>query len=269
MFLKNLRLENVRCFEDLTLDFEQADSSSRRKSNNRKWTILLGENGTGKSTVLRAAALITCGSSALADVLGEPKDWIRRGKRSCRISATLETKEGEEREIFLELKTSDSIVKVISAAQRGLMPLDDALANSERSYFVVGYGSARRLASDKSIGRERSYYRSTRARSVATLFDPEASLNPLESWAMELDYGSGHDGMKAVRSALSSFLPGMTFDRIDKKQKQLLFKRPTDPFRFRSSPMDIRTWPPGLVTFCIAYIRSSRTTNNPSKRVGC
>lgn len=229
MFLKQLRLENVRCFEELTLDFEREALNRRRASNNRKWTILLGENGTGKSTVLKAAGLVTCGSSALTDVLSDPKDWIRRGQPSCRISATLETKAGDEREIYLEMKESESISRVISNARKGLEPLDDALENTQRNYFVVGYGSSRRLASDTSIGPERSHYRSPRARSIATLFDSEAQLNPLESWAMELDYESGQEGLDAVQSALSSFLPGMTFDHIDKKAKQLLFKTPDGP----------------------------------------
>ena len=60
MFLKRLALENVRSIRRLELDFGVEESDQ-----NRKWTLLLGENGAGKSTVLRAAALVMSGSDAL------------------------------------------------------------------------------------------------------------------------------------------------------------------------------------------------------------
>lgn len=227
MFLKRLSLERVRCFSKLELDFEKVDdTASRKKSNNRKWTIVLGENGTGKSTILRAAALVTAGSSALADILGSPKDWIKRGAKSCRISAVIETAEGEERELSLELRDRDTIGAVLKRADESLSLLDDALEHTDRNYFVVGYGSSRRLNTGASFGRKGTGYRDVRANNIATLFNQEAELNPLESWAMQLDYERGKAGLKTVQSALSSFLPGLTFKQIDKRRKELLFQTP-------------------------------------------
>lgn len=225
MFLKHLELHNVRCFEHLVLDFTPTEGPTRN-SNNRKWTIVLGQNGTGKSTILRAAALITSGSSALPDLLGEAREWIRQGADSCRISATITTKEGQERRLEIQMNESDSRSRLISRAHDSLATLDNALEHSERNYFVAGYGSSRRLASEATFGQKGSQFRSVRAQAISTLFDHEASLNPLESWAMELDYQAGESGVKAVQSALSSFLPGMRFERIDKERKQLLFKTP-------------------------------------------
>jgi AAA15 family ATPase/GTPase len=50
MFLKKIHLQNFKGLEDIELSFEtlQAD--------NRKWTLILGENGTGKSNLLKAIA---------------------------------------------------------------------------------------------------------------------------------------------------------------------------------------------------------------------
>lgn len=225
MFLRRLALHDVRCFDRLELDFAN-DADSSRTVGNRKWTIVLGPNGTGKSTILRAAALITSGSAALPDLLGDARDWIRNGARSCRIEATIATKQGQERHIWLEFGTRDSRSQIISRAQETLAPLDAALAHTERSFFVAGYGSSRRLAGEATLGQKGSRFRSRRAQSVATLFDREASLNPLESWAMELDYQAGRAGLKTVQTALSGFLPGMRFERIDKERKVLLFKTP-------------------------------------------
>ena len=45
MYLKSLRLENIACFEELDLDFTDENGEPC------KWVVLLGENGTGKSSI--------------------------------------------------------------------------------------------------------------------------------------------------------------------------------------------------------------------------
>ena len=51
MFLRNLKIENFRNIESLELDFGTGEQP-------RKWTYILGENGTGKTNLLRAIALL-------------------------------------------------------------------------------------------------------------------------------------------------------------------------------------------------------------------
>ena len=66
MFLKEIRLRNFRCFDDLTISFVKEGGGTR------KWTILLGENGSGKSNLLKGIALIPVGSDAIPELLGGP-----------------------------------------------------------------------------------------------------------------------------------------------------------------------------------------------------
>ena len=65
--------------------------------------FLLGENGTGKSTILKGIMVITSGSDALNDLLGEPSDWIQHHKSYCELSAVLVTQELEERLLQLRI----------------------------------------------------------------------------------------------------------------------------------------------------------------------
>ena len=220
MFLKSIKLLNVRCFKHLELDFTKDDGSIR------KWTILLGANGTGKSTILRALGLITAGSDSLAEVIGDPAYWIRNGSNSCQIEAMLQTREGEEHQLILKIPRNDSLTDILSRTKSSLQPLNDALSRSNSNYFVAGYGASRRLASDRTLRRKSSSYRYRRAQSVATLFDNDALLDSLEAWAMDLDYLKNDRGIKTVRSVLSSFLPGLKFENIDKERGSLLFKTP-------------------------------------------
>jgi len=65
MKISRLILENVCCYEHLDISFYNSDDDGVEYL--RKRTIILGNNGTGKSTILRSIALLLCGSSALGE----------------------------------------------------------------------------------------------------------------------------------------------------------------------------------------------------------
>ena len=220
MFLKSIRLNNVKCFSDITLSFKDEDDDLR------KWTLLLAENGAGKSTLLKAIALATSGSDAIGDLLGEPSDWIRYKTQGCKISAVLVTEEGREREIHLRIAPKDTRADVIVNNKQSLAWLDDALSQTEPNYFVLGFGASRRFSTVNGRRTKTSVFTNKRAQSVATLFDPDAAATSLDSWAMDLDYLDNRTGMETAREVLSGLLPGIKLHRIDKQSGQLLFETP-------------------------------------------
>lgn len=218
MFLHRLVLENVRSIEHLDLSFSTTSATTR------KWTFLLGENGTGKSTILRSIALLMAGSEALPELLVDTAGWIRRGAPSCRLHARIVTAQGEERDIEIVMNTGDSIRGVFSRNQETLDLLDRAIAHAARNYFTVGYGVSRRFSSDTYARRTSAeVFKHPRAQRVSTMFAPDATLNPLDTWAMDLDYRR-KDGLQIVRNALDDFLPNVRFHGIDKEKRQLLFE---------------------------------------------
>ena len=129
MFLKEIRLKNVRCFDDLVLSFakEPNEDEKAKQEGIRHWTVILGENGAGKSTILRAIALVTAGSDAVSELLGDPRSWVGYRKKFCEIEATLATKAGEERRVALRIEKGDSISRVIKRNSENLELLDAAL----------------------------------------------------------------------------------------------------------------------------------------------
>jgi energy-coupling factor transporter ATP-binding protein EcfA2 len=219
VFLRWLSIQNVRSIERLDMPFTAEDGDSR------KWTLLLGENGCGKSTVLRAIALVLAGSDALPDLLGRPDDWLRLGASNATIEAELVTaRDSQARHVRLTIHRGDTISKIFSRNQESLRDLDSAISHADRNYFVVGYGVSRRLSADPSVTvAQASSFRNPRAQNVATLFSADTVLNPLESWAMDLDYRRGKAGLSIVRDALDGLLPEATFDRIDRRRRRLLF----------------------------------------------
>lgn len=217
MFLKKIHLKNFKCLSDIELSFEKTSTQ------NRQWTLVLGENGTGKSNVLKAIALVTCGSNALGELLGDTDSWIRNGEDTCRIDAVLGTKKGEIREISLVINRKDNFSNIITNNRESLHLIDDAIEYAERNYFIVAYGASRRLPSENFSNFEKSS-NGNRSGNVRSLFNNSYSLNPLTSWIIDLDYRSGEQGIAIVKDALDDFLPSASFHSIDKLKKQVLFK---------------------------------------------
>lgn len=218
MFLRRIELTNVRCFRTIDLPLVNESGGTRR------WTLLMGENGVGKSTVLRAIGLVLAGSAALAELLGEPDSWIRAGESECSMSADMETADGEARHVALRIRRGETIKSVYENNRETLDLLDRATARAARNYMVIAYGASRRLSSTTlSVQPVTSRFQHPRANNVATLFSPDAMLNPLETWAMDLHYRLQDEGLRIVDEAMRKLLPGMTFKGVDRTRRDLLF----------------------------------------------
>ena len=218
MFLRHLRIQNLRSIQALDLSFEAGGTG-------RKWTYLLGENGTGKSSVLRSVALALAGSDSAAELVGDPNEWIRLGSDEARIEVRYANLQSDERHASLSFERGMTALDFAVRNRPDLEQIDAAVAKADRNYFVVGYGVTRRPQSSRhSFGETASPFRSPRARSTATLFNSEVTLISLEQWAMDLEYRRGRTGLAAVRKALDGLLPEVKFDSIDREQRRLMFR---------------------------------------------
>jgi predicted ATP-dependent endonuclease of OLD family len=235
MFLRRIRIKNMRAISELDLSFESSGttdldevSGSRRELEGeaRKWTLLLGENGCGKTTLLRAAALILAGSDALAELLQEPDSWIREGATECEIAIDFCTKKNEDRHASLVFSRGQKLKDIFSRNRQSMDRLDAALEHTTRSYMVCGYGASRRLtAGSKSVTRT-SPFKNVRSQAVGTMFSNDAELNPLQEWAVDLHYRKENEGLRLVEDVLKDLLPGLKFKEIDRSKRELIFETP-------------------------------------------
>jgi predicted ATPase len=217
MFLQRLHLRDVRSIEDLELTFRQSDGTPR------PWTFVLGQNGVGKSTILRAIALVSSGGEALAELVGDPDGWIRLGKRSATIELDYATAKGARRSATLVLRRGSGLQGFLSDNKKQLTSLDRAIEHADRNYFVVGYGVSRRNSSELVSFSASSPFRTVRAQNVATLFSADASLTSVQQWAIDLHYRRGAGAIDTIKASLDAIMPGVTFERIDREAKQLIF----------------------------------------------
>jgi uncharacterized protein (TIGR02646 family) len=151
-FLSKVRIKGVRAISDLTLDL------SRPESAEAPWVVLLGENGTGKSSILQSIAVALGGPNR---VYTSPNRMIRQGRVSASISLTMSG--GEQMRVDLR------------KGRRGF----EFTGLGVRS-AVLAYGATRLLPPSGHGGSR------TRVFKVRNLFDPTAPLIGVQRWLTSL-----------------------------------------------------------------------------------
>ena len=74
MYVKSISMENVKGFRALEFDFERPDNTFAG------WTVFVGGNASGKSTLLKALALSLIGPDVGRQLIVSPSGWIAPGE---------------------------------------------------------------------------------------------------------------------------------------------------------------------------------------------
>ena len=84
LYLSRVQLSNVRCFDSLDIALAHLDNEPTG------WNLILGDNATGKSTLLRSIAMGLCDEASAAGLLKESDEgYIRRGETKATIRISL------------------------------------------------------------------------------------------------------------------------------------------------------------------------------------
>lgn len=200
MHLRRLKLENLKRIQSLDLRFVRADDQVR------PWTVIIGENGTAKTTILQAIALAAAGTRQVNTLGGSVTPFLlnRRVKKPAdmRIDATFGFSD-------IALSTPDVLPGLVVPYPRGLRlrsevglpagasqlearswyeadedlpapaskidPLDRARDRHQSLWFVAGYGVERHLPK-ASARPELSFPETDRLR---PLFEPDVGLTSM------------------------------------------------------------------------------------------
>lgn len=81
--IKRLTLHNIKCFRHVTLTFD-------RGSESRPWTLLVGDNGVGKTTVLQCIALCALGPELANKMFRRPENMLRAGSEKGYMEAVFD-----------------------------------------------------------------------------------------------------------------------------------------------------------------------------------
>jgi AAA15 family ATPase/GTPase len=81
MYIQSIEIENIRSLKNFKLTLNSEKYAG--------WHVLLGENGSGKSTVLQAVALALVGEKNAEALRLNWEDWLKRGKDNGAIKIKL------------------------------------------------------------------------------------------------------------------------------------------------------------------------------------
>lgn len=136
MRIRKLSVRNVKILADQTFSFVRDDGSVRT------WTVLLGENGVCKTTVLQAIALASSGDKMARALVEDAADYVHQAHadREVEIGASFET-QSAPLAVRMYVKEGHHAFRGNEEASR----LDDIRDERKKGFFVVGYGTGRRL----------------------------------------------------------------------------------------------------------------------------
>jgi len=224
MWLKSVRIENIKCFEDIELIFTHNQSTASNPKPHR-WITLLGENGIGKSTVLQSIGLLLAGPKAAKELLPRPTGWVRDPSVYGKLTAHI-CKEEQDQNVFPgkeKVRQNFSYSYFVTGDKRVKVPIkghnrkkednysepsepsiieessnlltqmsDNAFASGSRGWFAAGYGSFRRLTRISQLPIPQ-LDNPTRSGNFITQFDEDKAVSSFEKWIVHLDFRLAKD----------------------------------------------------------------------------
>ena len=201
MWVESLKLDNIKCFENQTINLSKNGSPV-------KWVTFISENGGGKSTALQALALLLAGPESVHELLSRPQSWLKDETSTGLISTRIhqdsndsgnfvDTKMRKEfRYSFNVTGSKPLIIRKERFSEPSIQPNSDkiltwlrqnAFASDSSGWFAVGYGAFRRLtrSSEMIVPTLQPQARFT---NFITQFHEDDALTAFERWMVHLDY---------------------------------------------------------------------------------
>jgi AAA domain-containing protein len=196
VYIRRVVLRDIKSIERALLDFcPEPDQYAG-------WAVITGDNGAGKTALLRAMALAILGPDQARGLVQDYSGWAQAGAERGTIS--VEIKPDHERDTT---KRGGSPVRgtfwaEVQVLQEGdvwrLAPVDvfrnrrlsaqnGPWQPSTSGWFTLGYGPFRRLYGS-SPDAQRLMVLPGRIPHFATLFKEDATLGEGEEWLKELQY---------------------------------------------------------------------------------
>ena len=161
--IDKIELKNFKCFESLTINipeiiFEKLEEDEIPQEH---WLVFLGENGVGKSSLIKAVAMALMGNVYLKKLNPIPTRILRRGKRKGHIKV-YGSKQDEIYEVTFDKNEIKSNIE-------------------EPACYLLGYGSTRLLPKGNLTAEEGSEYAKAK-----NLFDYSVALTDAKEWLLGL-----------------------------------------------------------------------------------
>lgn len=202
MYIKKISIKNIRGFSSLDFDLSRDDSECAG------WTVITGDNGSGKSSFLKAIAVALTGSETARALQPSFNRWISDGAAGAESSIELDIVQCEEDDALVDSDNSFSrpfrakvvlenggrettlrTERVSETSSKSSMPektIWALAARGWRGWFSCGYGPFRRVfgASPETTWQMEAPI----SERFVTMFQEAASLAEVDQWLRNLKH---------------------------------------------------------------------------------
>lgn len=200
MYISHIKIKNFRCFAETELAMRYPGDGMGLKLPNIN--LLLGNNGSGKSSILKALALgalspVLKGSSGLVlyrlkRIGAGPPDLIKYAEINTALNLHEQDQE-PQREPIASINIDARIKRLGSIEELESLTSDEAVPagmfeDNSPAFLLVGYGVTRRVEETINYSlKEQTRNRRLRYARVAGLFENNYGLIPLQSWLPHME----------------------------------------------------------------------------------
>ncbi|AXG70968.1 AAA domain, putative AbiEii toxin, type IV TA system [Kordia sp. SMS9] len=182
-FVAKIELTNVKTYENQEFNLVNDEGSFVL------WLMLLGENGTGKSTVLKSLCMNLCDIDYFQNMIRmdliDPTSFIKHHESKATIKVWMT---GSKNPRILELKKdSVTFTNMLEESVSISLPLSDKNIQSDvwsSPTFLLGYGATRLLPRGS---KHEATNIINKLNKVDNLFNPFVPLGNAEQWLLNLD----------------------------------------------------------------------------------
>ncbi|HNL37612.1 MAG TPA: AAA family ATPase [Saprospiraceae bacterium] len=204
MYIKKVEIKNIRSIESFTMEFHDGQEPG--------WHVLIGDNGAGKSSIVRSIAAALIGPEQIGSVRLYWDEWLSQKQETGSIKLELAydakfDKTGQAPPLKHKLPSNEFVLRrngrVIMESNIAAKSLNPKNYNwgDGKGWFSVAYGPFRRFTGGNPEWNK-VYYSAPKAGAHLSVFGEDIALTEALEWLKDLD----RRRLKEKESALSGMV---------------------------------------------------------------